>query len=82
MTTVAINLPEEVFSSLKFTPQEFVRQMRVTSAIQWYRQGKISQEKASMIAEMDRIDFLQALADEKIEVFSVDMESLKRELAL
>lgn len=82
MTTIAINLPEEVFSSLKLTPQEFVRQMRLTSAIQWYRQGKISQEKASMIAEMDRIDFLQALADEKVEVFSVDMESLKRELVL
>jgi predicted HTH domain antitoxin len=80
MTTLAINLPEEVFSSLKYTPNEFIKQMRLTSAIYWYAKGKISQEKAAMIAEMDRVDFLEALAHDKVEVFAVDIDSLKREL--
>ncbi len=80
MTTLAINLPEEIFSSLKSTPNEFIQQMRLISAIYWYATGKISQEKAAMVAEMDRVDFLEALANEKVEVFAVDMDSLKCEL--
>ena len=80
MTTLAIDFPEEVFSSLKYTPKEFIKQMRLVSAIHWYTRGKISQEKAAMIAEMDRVDFLEALAREKIEVFSVDIDMLKQEL--
>ena len=54
--------------------------MRLVSAIHWYTKGKISQEKAAMIAEMDRVDFLEALAHENIEVFSVDINMLKQEL--
>lgn len=80
MTTLAIDFPEEVFSSLKYTPNEFIKQMRLASAIYWYSKGKISQEKAAMIAEMDRVDFLDALAKEGVEVFSVDMNQLKQEV--
>ena len=80
MTTLAIDFPEEVFSSLKYTPTEFIKQMRLASAIHWYAKGKISQEKAAMIAEMDRVDFLQALAQEGVEVFTVDFNQLKQEL--
>lgn len=80
MTTLAVDLPDEVFSSLKYTPSEFVKQMRLASAIHWYAKGKISQEKAAMIAEMDRVDFLAALAREQVEVFPVDIDSLQQEL--
>jgi predicted HTH domain antitoxin len=80
MTALVMDLPEEVFSALKYTPNEFTQQMRLTSALYWYIRGKISQEKAALIAGMDRIDFLDALANEKIEVFTVDIESLQREL--
>jgi predicted HTH domain antitoxin len=81
MTTLAIDFPDEVFSSLKYTPNEFAKQMRLASAIHWYSKGKISQEKAAMIAEMDRVDFLEALAREQVEVFPVDMNALQQELA-
>ena len=80
MTTLAIELPEEVFSSLKRTPNEFLLQMRLASAIHWYSRGQISQEKAALIAGLDRVDFLAALAREEIEVFSVDIFSLEKEL--
>ena len=80
MTTLAVDLPEEVFSSLKQTPKEFVRKMRLASAIHWYEKGEISQEKAALIAGLDRVDFLDALAQEKVEVFPVDIDALKQEL--
>jgi len=37
-------------------------------------------EKAALVAGLDRADFLDALAAEKVDVFEVDIESLKREL--
>ena len=80
MMTVAIELPDEVFSALRRSPPEFAQQMRLAAAIHWYAQGKISQEKAALIAGLDRADFLTALAAEQVDVFEVDLNSLKREL--
>lgn len=80
MTTLAVDLPVEVFSALKRSPPEFLKQMRLAAAIHWYAGGKVSQEKAALIAGLDRVDFLAALAAEQVEVFAVDMDSLKREL--
>lgn len=58
---------------------EFLKQMRLAAAIHWYAAGKVSQEKAALIAGLDRVDFLAALAAEQVEVFAVDMDSLKYE---
>jgi len=80
MTTVTLELPEDVFSALRRSPEEFGRGMRLAAAIHWYERGEISQEKAAHIAGLDRADFLAAVAREKIDVFKVDLDSLKREL--
>ena len=80
MTSVTIDLPEDVFSALKRPPTEFARRMRLAAAIHWYARGEVSMEKAALIAGLDRADFLAALAAEEVDVFDVDLESLKREL--
>lgn len=80
MTTVTIYLPEEAFSALRRSPPEFAREMRLAAAIHWYARGEISQEKAALIAGLDRADFLAILAAQRIEVFKVDIDSLEREL--
>lgn len=55
------------------------REIRLATSIDWYSRGEISQEKAAAIAGLDRTDFLAALAREKVDVFHVDMQELKRE---
>jgi predicted HTH domain antitoxin len=80
MATVSLELPEEIFSALRRSPEEFVREMRLAAAIHWYARGEISQEKAAQIAGLDRTDFLLALARERVDAFVVDIEDLKREL--
>ncbi len=50
-------------------------------AIAEYSKGLISQEKAASIAGLDRTDFLMALAREKVDAFSVDLELLAREVS-
>lgn len=77
---VHLELPEDLFSALRRSPKEFVREMRLAAAIHWYERGQISQEKAAQIAGLDRTDFPAALAREGVNAFSVEQEDLKREL--
>lgn len=80
MPTVSFDVPSEVLSALRRAPDEFAREMRLAAAMHWYRRGDVSQEKAAMIAGLDRADFLAALAREEIDVFQVDLDELRREL--
>ena len=80
MTKVTLELPDEVFSALRRSPEEFVAGLRLAGAIHWYERGVISQEKAAYIAGLDRTDFLKALALEQVDVFTVNIDALKSEL--
>ena len=45
MQTVTMELPEDVFSTLRRWPDEFAREMRIAAAIHWYSRGEISRKK-------------------------------------
>ncbi|MBD2690246.1 UPF0175 family protein [Anabaena catenula] len=80
MTKVNLDLPPEVFSARRLSPDDFVRDMRLAAAIFWYQKNEISQEKAAQIAGLNRRDFIAALTREEIDVFSVDFDDLQQEL--
>ena len=80
MPTVQVSFPDELFASLRKSPGEVEREVRLAAAIDWYRRGLISQGRAAELAGVPRADFLDALAARKIDVFQVDIEELKREL--
>lgn len=82
MTTITLQLPDEVFSALRRSPEEFGQALRLAAAIYWYSRGEITQEKAAQLAGLDRTDFLLALAREKVDSFPVDLEELRRELGI
>jgi predicted HTH domain antitoxin len=77
---VRVDLPEDLFSALRRSPNEFVQEMRLAAAIHWYERSQVSQEKAALIAGLDRTEFLAALAREGVNAFAVDQQDLKREL--
>ena len=80
MTTVSIELPDDVFASVRKSPSEVAKEFKLAAAMRWYEQGLISQEKAAHIAGMSRWGFLEALARERKDVFIVDVDSVRREL--
>ncbi len=82
MTTVTLHFPDDVFSALRRSPEEFARELRVAAAIHWYERGELSQEKAAHVAGLTRVQFLAELARTKSDAFVVDFEDLKRELSL
>lgn len=81
MVNLQVPLPEEAFSALRRSPDEMVGDIRLAAAVHWYARGLISQERAAQVAGLDRTDFLLALSREGVDVFAVDMNSLRRELA-
>ncbi|MBW4641185.1 MAG: UPF0175 family protein [Gloeocapsa sp. UFS-A4-WI-NPMV-4B04] len=80
MPKVTLDIPEEVFSTLHRSPEEFVRDLRLAAAIYWYQKNEVSQEKAATIAGLNRRDFIEALAREQVDVFVVAFDDLQREL--
>ena len=80
MSTVTLEIPEDAFSALRRSPEEFGRELRLAAAIHWYERGEVSQEKAALIAGLDRSDFLMALARAGVDAFSVTVDDLRHEL--
>ena len=80
MPTVTMDLPEDVFAALRRSPEEFAREMRLAAAMLWYSRGMVSQEKAAEIADLNRVEFLKALARNEMDVFVVDPNDLQREV--
>jgi predicted HTH domain antitoxin len=56
------------------------KDIKLAAAIDWYRQGLISQGRAAEIAGISRAAFLDALAARRIDVIDVDLDELKREI--
>ena len=82
MTIVQVPFPDDVFASLRKSPVEVEREVRLAAVIDWYRRGLLSQGRAAQLAGLSRADFLSELATRKIDVFQVDVEELKREVGL
>jgi predicted HTH domain antitoxin len=80
MTTVHVAFPDDVFASLRKSPREVEREVRLAAVIDWYRRGLISQGRAAELATISRADFLDELAARRIDVFDVDIEELRQEI--
>ena len=77
---VTIELPDDVFATLRRSPAEVEREMRLAAAIDWYRRGLVSQGRAAELAGVSRTAFIDALAARKIDVIPVDVDELRAEV--
>ena len=82
MTPLNITVPDSALSTLRRSPTEFAREMKLAAAIHWYQRGVMSQERAAELAGMNRRDFIRALVREGVDVFVLDDASLARELGI
>ena len=81
MTTLAVELPESVFSALRRSPQEFVQEMRIAAAVKWYEMQQLSQGKAAEVAGLTRAEFIEALSRFQVSPFQYTAEELAEDLA-
>lgn len=78
---LTIEVPDDAFSALRATPEDFAREMKLSAAIKWYEMGRISQAKAAGLAGLSRHDFLLALDRYGVSPFQTTIEELRQESA-
>ena len=68
---VVVELPEDVFSALRRTPEAFFSEMRLAAVVKWYELGLLSQSKATEVAGTSRQEFLDSLMRFQVSPFQV-----------
>jgi len=81
MTTVTLQMPDQVFAAMREDPTHFGSELRLAAAMNWDRRGALSPEVAASVAGLDRTDFLLALARHGEDSFHVTLDELVREIA-
>jgi predicted HTH domain antitoxin len=80
MKTITIEMPETVLPGFTTTPEEFAREFRRAAAIEWYREGRVSQGKGAEIAGLNRWEFIQALGRAEVPACQVSADELNEEV--
>ncbi|MCD6167055.1 UPF0175 family protein [bacterium] len=78
--TVKIPYPEDLPKALGETPEVFERELRFLVAAKLYEMGRIFSGRAAEMADMSRVEFLEALGKYRIPVFNYSLEELEREI--
>jgi len=78
--TLTLELPDDAFSALRSSPEDFGRQLRLAAAIKWYEIERISQGKAAELAGLSRSAFVEALSQYGVSPIQVSAEGLEEEV--
>jgi predicted HTH domain antitoxin len=81
MTQVQVEFESDIFATLRRSPEEVAREMRLAAAIVWYAQGRVSQGKAAEIAGVSRAKLLDALSESGVSACQETLEDLDEVLA-
>ena len=81
MSRVQVDFESDVFATLRRSPEEVAREMRLAAAVVWYAQGRVSQGRAAEIAGVSRAELLDALSESGVSACQETLEDLDEVLA-
>ena len=80
MTTIQLEVPEEVLIGLKETPETIAKQLKLLAAVKLFELGKLSSGRGAQLAGISRVEFLMLLGDYQVSPFSLTTEELERDV--
>lgn len=79
MTTITVDLPEQVQQALNRTPGEMSRDVKLYAALMLFQLGKLSSGMAAQMAGISRVEFLYLCGEYGISVFQYSAKELEAE---
>jgi predicted HTH domain antitoxin len=79
--TVSFEISQDILASLKVGAAELERNMRLLAAIDYFQEKRLSLGKAAQLAGMNRLAFMDALAEKGVVMFDYDESMLASELS-
>lgn len=79
--TISFEVPQDLLASLKVGTAELGRNIRLLAAITYFQDRKLSLGKAAQLAGMNRLAFMDLLAEKGIVIFDYDESMLASELS-
>jgi predicted HTH domain antitoxin len=79
-STISFEIPQDVLASLKTGPIDLAKNIRLVSAIAYFQEKKLSLGKAAQLAGMNRLAFMDVLAQRGIVLFDYDESMLQSDL--
>ncbi|MBO1347236.1 MAG: UPF0175 family protein [Hormoscilla sp. GUM202] len=80
MTTIQLEVPEEVLISLKETPETIAKQLRLLAAVKLFELGKLSSGRGAQLAGISRVEFIMLLGDYQVSPFSLTTGELEKDV--
>jgi len=80
LTELKLSVPEEILYTLNETKNDFIKKMKLYTAMELYKIQKLSMGKASELAEMNKIDFMFELGKYEIPAINYDVDDFKEEV--
>lgn len=81
MNTICLEIPEEILISLKETPENLSREIKILAAVKLFELGKLSSGRASQLAGMSRVEFLNILGRYQVSPFCLTSEELEQDIS-
>jgi len=81
MSTVTIEVPDDLLIALREQPTEFAREARLVTALHYLREKRLSLGQAARLAGMNRLDFMDALATRGLAPFDLSFDAAAEEVA-
>ncbi len=80
-TELRLRVPEDILYTLNETKNDFIKKMKLYTAMNLYKIHKLSMGKASELADMNKIDFLFELGKYDIPVIDYDIDDFQDEVS-
>jgi predicted HTH domain antitoxin len=81
MSTVTLELPDDVLQVLSASGIDITQEVRLALAFNLCNRGELATSLAAQLAGLSYAEFLNAAVKRHVELFPVDIDGLKRELA-